>query len=617
MIKAARAQFSALIHWAGNLIDTEAPAIGPPPTTLRAFMLWCLTGAWPFILFASAISIIGGASEVLSMYVLGVVVDAAASGGDVFADHSGVLILGLFLLLGARPILFGMLALTQSVVLGPNLFKLILQRCHRWTMGQAVTFFDNDFAGRIAQKQMQAAKSLTEVVIETVNAVTFALASVLGAAVMLLAIDPRLLLVLGGWFCTYLVFLRLMLPRIRARSAKRASAAAMVSGQVVDTITNIKTVKLFAGSAHEDRAALGAMEDLRGRGLNFGEISTAFRFGLIFLAGILPLGMVGAGLTAGITPGEIAAVGAVSIRLAQMTGWVSFTLMAIFSHIGEVQDAMETLTPRHTLVDAEGAGALVLPQAGVRFEGVRFTYGGGAGGLNGVDLDIQPGEKVGIVGASGAGKSTLVNLLLRLHDPEEGQVLLGGHDVKSVQQESLRTQIGMVSQETAMFNRSAWDNIHYGRPTATEAEVIAAATGAEAHAFIQDLRDGHGRAGYQAYLGERGVKLSGGQRQRIALARALLKDAPVLVLDEATSALDSEVEAAIQRALNIAMRGKTVLAIAHRLSTIASMDRIIVMEAGKIVEQGTHDGLLARDGIYAQFWNRQSGGFLRIDEAAE
>jgi ATP-binding cassette subfamily B protein len=339
------------------------------------------------------------------------------------------------------------------------------------------------------------------------------------------------------------------------------------------------------------------------------------------MAGVLPGLLIGSTLvlwSQGIaSPGDIAAAGAVSIRIAQMTGWVSFTLMAIYSNVGEVEDGMHTLTPPHGLTDARDAGDLQRTGE-IRFESVSFAYGReDGGGLDRVGLTVAPGEKVGVVGASGAGKSTMVALLLRLYDVEAGRILIGGRDLREITQESLRRQIGMVTQETAMFNRSARDNILYGRPGATMEEVIAAARRAEAHEFILGLRDHMGREGYDAHLGERGVKLSGGQRQRIALARAILKDAPILVLDEATSALDSEVEAQIQSALERVMEGKTVLAIAHRLSTIARMDRIIVLETGQIVEQGTHRDLLARGGVYARFWERQSGGFLGLTDAAE
>jgi ATP-binding cassette subfamily B protein len=502
----------------------------------------------------------------------------------------------------------------------PNVYPLVQSRLHRWTMGQAVTFFDNDFAGRIATKQMQTARAVTEVTSEFINVVAFASASLIGSVVLMLAIDWRIALALAVWLVGYASLFKWFMPRIRARSKDRAAARAMVTGQVVDTITNIKTVKLFGHAEHEDRSALDAMARLRTRSLAFGRLSTGFRFALMFCAGLLPIMMIGGSLLlwrAGeATAGDIAAAGAIAFRLSQMTGWVSFTLMALYSNVGEVEDGMLTLAHLHALTDAPDATELPRLDGDIRLEGVTFTYGRGEGGIEGMDLHVRAGEKLGVVGASGAGKSTLVALLLRLYDPEEGRVLVDGHDIRTVAQDSLRRQVGMVTQETAMFNRSARDNILYGRPDATKAEVVDAARRAEAHDFIEALRDHRGNTGYDATLGERGVKLSGGQRQRIALARAILKDAPVLVLDEATSALDSEVEAAIQAALERVMEGKTVLAIAHRLSTIARMDRIVVMEDGRIVETGTHGDLLRRDGLYARYWNRQSGGFIGVDDLA-
>jgi ATP-binding cassette subfamily B protein len=423
------------------------------------------------------------------------------------------------------------------------------------------------------------------------------------------------------WLALYFLMMSWYLPRIRARSKDRAAARANVTGQIVDTITNVKTVKLFGHTEYEDEAALDALRGFREKALAFGYLSTGFRFALMTAAGVLPVFLVVGSIllwrTGSVTPGEIAATGAIAMRIAQMTGWVSFTLMAIFSNVGEVEDGMRTLTPPHQLTDKPDAARIDRARGEIVFDKVSFAYGRQIGGVEDVSLHVAPGEKLGIVGASGAGKSTLVSLLLRLYDTEAGRITLDGIDLRDLAQDSLRQQIAMVTQETAMFNRSAYANILYGRPDATEEEVIAAAKRAEAHEFITGLKDHRGREGYEAFLGERGVKLSGGQRQRIALARAFLKDAPVLVLDEATSALDSEVEAAIQDTLADVMEGKTVIAIAHRLSTLSSLDRIVVLNDGRIVEDGTHADLLAEGGLYARYWSRQSGGFIGVQEAAE
>ena len=604
------------------MIDAFRPADGPPPRKLLAFFRWCLSGAWPGLIFAAFTSALGGIADVASAVLLGAVVDAVISTPvDQIWTQQGWLIFGFaafFLVI--RPAIVGLSTASSSVIINPNILPLVLSRLHRWTMGHAVTFFDNDFAGRIAQKQMQTARAVTEVASEFVNVITFALASVLGSAAFLVSVDRWGALALLIWLFAYILLIRFFMPRIRKRSASRASARAMITGQVVDTITNIKTVKLFAHAEYEDRAALGAMAGFRESALDFGRISTWFRLSLMIVAGALPVILVGGAILlwqqGQASAGDIAASGAIAMRLAQMTGFVSMALMGVWGSIGEVEDGMKTLAPPHDLTDAPDAVVLGRVQGRVDYDHVDFAYGrgDGQGGIHDLDLHIAPGEKLGIVGASGAGKSTMVSLLLRLYDVEGGAVRIDGHDLRRVTEESLRRNIAMVTQETAMFNRSARENILYGRPDATEAEVIAAAQAAEAHDFVLGLRDHAGRTGYDAHLGERGVKLSGGQRQRIALARALLKDAPILVLDEATSALDSEVEAQVQAALHRAMRGKTVLAIAHRLSTIAELDRIVVLEGGHIVEQGRHADLLAQNGTYARYWNHQSGGFLGIED---
>jgi ATP-binding cassette subfamily B protein len=606
------------------LVDHERPANGPPPQTLGAFFKWCLAGYFGVIGFGAVASAGAGLVEVLMAFQLGVIVDAAVSAGGITAsfwgDHAWMIIAWLGVLFLLRPAMFFTSGAYQSVAVAPNVFKLVLARLHRYTLGQAVTFFDNDFAGRISQKQMQTTRALVDVVTETMNAVSLAVASVLATAAIIGAISPLMAVIVAAWLVLYVLFLRFMIPQLRVLSAKRAATRAMVTGQVVDTITNIKTVKLFASTSHEDRAAIGAIDNFREAGLDWAQMAVFFRLGLVLIAGILPAAVVSLGLylvaQGSATPGELTAMGAMAIRLAHMTGWVSWTLLGIYGNVGEVEDGMRTLAPPQELTDAADA-VVATGKAEIQFDDVTFAYGREAGGVHGIDLTIHEGEKLGIVGASGAGKSTLVSLLLRLYDTEEGAVRVGGQDVREVTQESLRQRIGMVTQETAMFNRSARENILYGSPDASEDQMIDAARRARAHDFITGLKDFKDRQGYDAYLGERGVKLSGGQRQRIALARAILKDAPILVLDEATSALDSEVEAEIQAALEEVMEGKTVLAIAHRLSTIARMDRIIVLDQGRIVEEGTHSELLSKNGTYARFWNRQSGGFIGLAEAAE
>ncbi|MDF1854976.1 ABC transporter ATP-binding protein [Pseudooceanicola sp.] len=598
-----------------HLIDAFRPADSPPPQSLLRFIGWALRGAFPALFLAVVLSSLAGGMEAGTALILGRVIDRAGMSGPegfFLAENAGLLLLAFGFFLIARPLFFGLSSASNSIIIAPNVDSMVLARLNRWTLGQSVVFFDNDFAGRIAQKQLQTARALTDVTVEVINTIAFALASLVGAVLLIGSIDARLALGFAIWLSLYFALIRYFLPRIRARAKDRAAARALVTGQIVDTITNIKTVKLFAHDAHEDRAALGAIRGFRDRVLAFGYLSASFRVTLNALAGTLPLFLWSRGEA---TIGDAVAAGTVAMRVAQMTGWVSFGLMTTYANLGEVEDGMRTLTRSVRLEDAPDAQPLTVSGGRVTFEDVGFAYGREKGGVQGITLEIAPGEKLGIVGASGAGKSTLVALLMRLYDPEQGRILIDGQDIRGVTQDSLRQQIGMVTQETAMFNRSARENILYGRPDAGEDALIDAAEKAEADDFIADLADHTGREGYDARLGERGVKLSGGQRQRIALARAILKDAPILVLDEATSALDSEVEAAIQSALERVMQGKTVLAVAHRLSTISRMDRIAVLDQGQVVETGSHDELLAQGGLYARYWARQSGGFLGADEA--
>ena len=600
-----------------DLIDAFRPAEGPPPGRVVGFARWALAGAWPVLFGAAALSALAGLSETGTAWVLGRVIDAVIGRGpEAFftAANLGVLALALGFFLGLRPLVFGATNYATSVVVAPAVSPLVMSRLHRWMLSQSVDYFDNDFAGRLAQKQAQTANAMTDLVVESINTITFALASLIGTFALVAAIDLALAPVFALWLVAYGLTVRWFLPRVRVRARARAGARAKVTGQVVDTITNIRTVKLFAQGAREDGAALAALSDFRDRNLGFGRLAAGFRLTLMLLAGVLPLVLTGGALLAwakgGTTEGGVVSAGVVSIRIAQMTGWVSFAMMNLYRDMGEIEDGMRTLTPDRRLLDAPGAVALAVSGGEIRFEGLGFAYGRESGGVSGIDLQVAPGEKLALVGPSGAGKSTLLALLLRLHDPETGRILIDGQDIRGVTQHSLRQAIGMVTQDTAMFNRSARENILYGDPEAGEAALISAAERAEAHGFIGDLLDVEGRAGYEAHLGERGVKLSGGQRQRIAIARVMLKDAPILVLDEATSALDSEVEAAIQETLSAMMAGKTVIAIAHRLSTIAHMDRIVVLDRGRIAEQGSHAALIAAGGIYAGLWARQSGGFL-------
>ncbi|MEX5579627.1 ABC transporter ATP-binding protein [Pseudophaeobacter sp. A-200-2] len=596
------------------------PAAGPPPETLVAFARWALAGAWPVLGLFTILSVMAGGMDTLNAFLLGFIIDTAVDAGPqaFFAEHMLVVVAFAAFFLLFRPAILGLGAFANAVLVQPFISPLILSRINTWVLGQSVSYFDDDFAGRIAQKQMQTANAMTQVAVEGINVVIFGLAALISTFALLGSIDWRITGLFAIWLIGYFSLIRWFLPRVRERSGKMAGARAMVSGQVVDTITNIKTVKLFAHAGNEEESAKDAMAGYRDARLHLGTLSASFRFCLMGCAGVLPVMMIGASLLlwqgGKASEGDIVAAGTIAIRLAQMTGWLSFALMGIYANVGEVENGIKTLARFDRITDSEDAFDLVVREGQVHFDNVSFSYGRNIGGVRSIDLTIKPGEKLGIVGASGAGKSTLVSLLLRLYDAEEGRVLIDGQDITGVTQDSLRRQIGMVTQETAMFNRSARDNILYGRPDASEAELIAAAQKAEAHEFIQDLADGQGREGYEAHLGERGVKLSGGQRQRIALARAILKDAPILVLDEATSALDSEVEASIQTALERVMEGKTVLAIAHRLSTLSEMDRIIVMDQGQMVEVGSHEDLLAQGGRYAQFWARQSGGFICTDE---
>jgi len=467
---------------------------------------------------------------------------------------------------------------------------------------------------------MQTPPAAGEVIFQVFDAITFSLAYLVGAAVLLWVADVRLMLPLAVWFVLYALLVMWTVKRVGPASQASSDARSTVTGRVVDSYSNIHSVKMFAHHDRELTYARDAIENTRKTFQTEMRIFTIMDATLVTLNGLLIVGVVGWAVmlwmqgTASV--GLVAAATALTLRLNAMTGWIMWALTSFFRQLGVVAEGMETIAQPIDLVDAANAEPLKLTKGEIELRNLSHHYGREAGGLDRISLTIQPGEKIGLIGRSGAGKSTLVKLLLRFYDAETGQILIDGQDIRAVTQDSLRSRIGMVQQDSALMHRSVRDNLLYGRPDASEEQMIAAAKQAQAHEFILDLEDPQGRKGYDAHVGERGVKLSGGQRQRVTLARVILKDAPILVLDEATSALDSEVEAAIQETLYGMMQGKTVIAIAHRLSTIAQMDRILVMDQGRIVEEGSHEALLQAQGLYAQLWARQSGGFLNI-EAAE
>lgn len=512
----------------------------------------------------------------------------------------------------------GTLLLHQTVI--GNFVMTIRWKAHRWMLGQSYSFYQDEFAGRVATKVMQTSLAIRDVVLKVLDVLVYVGVYFAGAMVLVASFSVWMMLPFVAWLVLYVLMLRYYLPRLKKIARKQADSRSEMTGRVVDSYTNIMTVKLFAHAGHEASYARNSMQGFLHTVHPQMRMVTGLNVCLDMLNALLLFSVGAAGIwlwmNGQVGVGALAVGLGLVLRLQGMSNWIMWELSGLFESVGIIYDGMQMLSTRQQITDTEQAIDLPVPHGRIQFDDVRFHYGKEKGVIESLNLNIQGGEKIGLVGRSGAGKTTLTNLLLRLYDVESGRIMIDGTDIRSVKQESLRRHIGVVTQDTSLLHRSVFDNIAYGRRDATLEDVISAARRANAAEFIEDLEDSAGRQGYDAQVGERGVKLSGGQRQRIAIARMFLKDAPILVLDEATSALDSEVEAAIQENLSALMHGKTVIAIAHRLSTIAAMDRLIVMDAGAVAEEGTHSQLAAGDGLYAQLWARQSGGFLDPDEVS-
>ncbi len=616
-----RAGLSALVTAMFSLFEralkpTSLPPQPEPPAGLAAFYWHFARQAKPLFVALFAVGFLLALLDASIPVFMGRIVTLVTSSAPerLFAE-SGHLLLGMALvMLVLRPLVITGENLLANQAIAANVANLIRWQNHWYVARQTWAFFQNDFAGRIANKVMQTGPAVRESLVSLLGGVWYTLVYGSSALFLLGRADRWLAVPVLVWFAAYVAILRFFVPRMRDRSEAVSEARSALTGRIVDTYTNILTVTLFARARHEDAYVREAVDQHTGRFLASLRLNTLFAFTLTTANAALIVSVSGIAIllwTHGtVAVGTIAMAVPLGWQIVNVGSYVAHQVTAIFENVGVVQEGMNAIAKPIALVDRADARELAVSKGEIRFADVRFGYGRESGLIDGLSLAVRAGEKIGLVGRSGAGKSTLVNLLLRFFDLEDGRILIDGQDIAAVTQESLRGQISVVTQDTSLLHRSIRDNIRYGRPGASEADVIEAARLAHAHDFILELEDWRGRRGYDAHVGERGVKLSGGQRQRVAIARVILKNAPILVLDEATSALDSEVEAAIQASLDTLMAGKTVIAIAHRLSTIARMDRLIVIEHGRIVEQGTHVELVRRNGHYAALWRRQSGGFL-------
>ncbi|SFX48852.1 ABC transporter ATP-binding protein [Marinospirillum alkaliphilum] len=589
-----------------------------PPRTLLAFCLYFTKGSWPWISVTAVLMACIALVEVWLFSFLGEVVNwLSVQNRETFLATEGWKLAGMALVILGLPLMVLMHSLLSFQVLMGNYPMRIRWMVHRYLLKQSMAFYQDEFAGRIATKLMQTSLAVRECVIKLVDVLNYVSVYFIGTLVIVAFADPRLMAPLVLWLAGYILLMRFFIPVMGRVAQEQADARSIMTGRVVDAYTNIQTVKLFSHARRESDYAREGMDNFLVTVHRQMRLVTGFNTSLYLLNSLLLLSV--ASLAIWLWLGDLISVGAVAValglvlRLSGMSQWIMWEVASLFENIGTVKDGIGTISKPQVVEDVPNAPPLQVEKGRIQFDALRFHYGKGSGVIENLSLDIQPGEKVGLVGRSGAGKSTLVNLLLRFYDLEGGRIVIDGQDIAGVQQDSLRAAIGMVSQDTSLLHRSVRDNIRYGKPDATEEDVWHAAVQAQADTFIPALEDIKGRKGLDAHVGERGVKLSGGQRQRVAIARVMLKDAPILILDEATSALDSEVEAAIQDNLNRLMEGKTVIAIAHRLSTIAQMDRLVVMDQGQIVETGTHEQLIASGGLYAQLWARQSGGFLAED----